>query len=94
MSDGKGPLGKLWRLDELLEHNFTEEYHELINSIIDHAQTYWEHCPDDFCIQYAGNFPHSLVFGGTNRVTWDYKRGFVMDRACCTTKFLKMNEGR
>jgi hypothetical protein len=50
------------------------------------AYTVFEICKaaDDFCIQSTSN----LVFGGTNRIVWSARYGFLADRSYCTPRFL------
>lgn len=70
---------------EAVEHNWGE----LVLSITEEAKRRFFECGagGDFCIQHCTG--ESIVFGGTNRVTWTAKRGFVPDAYCCTKRFLK-----
>jgi hypothetical protein len=40
----------------------------------------------DFCIQHVGT---NVVFGGTNRVTWNRRHGFRIDESYCTARFVQ-----
>jgi len=59
----------------------------LVYNIIEAAATYFEECPEDFCLQNFNGYD-CFVFGGTNRLIWTPLRGFKPDPSYCTKQFL------
>lgn len=55
--------------------------------IVCEAARYFEHCPDDFCLQMGHE--EGLIFGGTNRLIWRPERGYRPDPGYCTERFLE-----
>jgi hypothetical protein len=65
---------------------------EIIDIIVEEAYGYWDraNCQYDFCVQNVG-LGH-ITFGGTNRLIWNFQRGFRIDESYCSPNFIKANE--
>ena len=65
---------------------------DFMSSVVIAASEYWEraNCLGDFCIQHVGA-GESIVFGGSNRVVWTIRSGFIIDRSYCSSSFLTAN---
>ena len=59
--------------------------------VIDEAMQRFQQCDaqNDFCIQDVGI---NVIFGGTNRLIWSPKQGFILDKLYCTQQFIQKYE--
>jgi hypothetical protein len=71
-----------------MENGVVEEIGLLL---IDEAQQRFQQCDaqNDFCIQDVGI---NVIFGGTNRLIWSPRQGFILDKLYCTQQFIKKYE--
>jgi hypothetical protein len=72
--------------DEVFVGLSADKKDAVVAAILVAAEEFFEVCIQDFCIQTFGE--ERIVFGGHNRLIWTAKRGFFVDGAYCTDKFL------
>lgn len=77
--------GKITRILEGFDSTMPEF---IVYEIFQAAAEHWLGSDeDDFCLQSSGG--ESLIFGGTNRLRWTARHGFVPDASYCTAGFIE-----
>jgi hypothetical protein len=78
----------LQQVDEAADkiHTRNQDSFMIVATICQAAAKYFEHCPRDFCLQHCDG--ERIIFGGTNRLIWTARSGFVPSDSHCTERFL------
>lgn len=68
-----------------------EELQEMGCAVMEIAEQIFHYCraDEDFCVQFIGT--SHMVFGGTNRLTFN-RFGWNADRRYCTPQFIRLFE--